>query len=180
MTKLKNISFYAFIALFVFALVILYIGFKSNITILQYIAFGIISLYIVYFIIEFLRLGNYGKTSEANLEAFKDEKQKLIINLADVTIKSNRKFETVVEDNSFESLLKKTSDLSGESIKMQKVTNHYTLIIPYKKQKLEYDLKTDCDIDKLRMHFAIQKETILYVDPKNPKTNYLDLGFLHQ
>lgn len=107
MTKLKNISFYAFIALFVFALVILYIGFKSNITILQYIAFGIISLYIVYFIIEFLRLGNYGKTSEANLEAFKDEKQKLIINLADVTIKSNRKFETVVEDKSFESLLKK-------------------------------------------------------------------------
>ncbi len=50
--------------------------------------------------------------------------------------------------------------------------------IPYKKDSIKYKLNIDMDTTKLKMHFAIKQETILFVDPKNPNNNYLDLSFL--
>ncbi|WP_323789761.1 hypothetical protein [Psychroserpens sp.] len=58
--------------------------------------------------------------------------------------------------------------------------NHNVILIdvPYKNDSIKYKLNIDMDITKLKMHFAIKKETRLYIDSTNPNNNYLDLRFL--
>ena len=58
--------------------------------------------------------------------------------------------------------------------------NHNVVLIevPYKNETIKYNLHIDMDSTKLKMHFAVKKETELFVDPENPNNNYLDLQFL--
>ena len=58
--------------------------------------------------------------------------------------------------------------------------NHNVILIdvPYNNDSIKYKLNIDMDTTKLKMHFAIKKETELYVDSTNPNNNYLDLRFL--
>ncbi|MCF1192030.1 hypothetical protein LRR18_10590 [Mangrovimonas sp. AS39] len=58
--------------------------------------------------------------------------------------------------------------------------NHNVILIDvqYNNDSIKYKLNIDMDTTKLKMHFAIKKETELYVDSTNPNNNYLDLRFL--
>ena len=58
--------------------------------------------------------------------------------------------------------------------------NHNVILIdvPYNNDSIKYKLNINMDTTKLKMHFAIKKETKLYVDTTNPNNNYLDLRFL--
>ena len=56
--------------------------------------------------------------------------------------------------------------------------NVIILDIPYQDVRIRYKLDIDMEPTTLKMHFAIKKETEIYIDPKNPNNNYLDLSFL--
>lgn len=56
--------------------------------------------------------------------------------------------------------------------------NVILLEIPYKDEFISYRIDVGMDPERLRMHLAVKGETNLYVDPKDPDNNYLDLNFL--
>lgn len=50
--------------------------------------------------------------------------------------------------------------------------------VVYKDHLISTKYTIQMDTTNLKIHFAIKKKTVLYIDPKNPSNNYLDLKFL--
>ena len=93
---------------------------------------------------------------------------KVIVNLDNLEIQSNS-YKQEIEVG------------SGYSTRNEYIdVNHNVILInvPYKNESIKYKLNIDMDTTRLKMHFAIKQETELYIDPKNPNNNYLDLKFL--
>tara|TARA_R110000850_G_scaffold275296_3_gene414410 strand:- start:17 stop:571 length:555 start_codon:yes stop_codon:yes gene_type:complete len=97
---------------------------------------------------------------------------KVIVNLNNLEIKSNSYKKEIEVRNS-----------GGNGTRNEYIDVNHNVIrftVPYKNESIEYRLDIYMDTTKLKMHFAIKKTTVLYVDPENPNDNYLDLRFLER
>ena len=132
---------------------------------------GIILL--IPFLIWYLILGinNYRKGKKRKFKRLKliNSGDKIIIRLNTILIKSNNwKKEVIIdEDSQYEKV-----------VNVDKSYNYLTLKVPYKDSLIHYSSNIEMDTTKLKMLFAIKKETYLYVDPENANNFYLDLSFL--
>jgi len=93
---------------------------------------------------------------------------KIIINLDNLEIQSNS-YKQEIEVGSGYNTRNEYIDVNHNAIMID---------VPYKNDLIKYKLNIDMDTTKLKMHFAIKQETVLYIDPTNPNSNYLDLRFL--
>ena len=115
------------------------------------------------------------KSSDENAERINEliyNGDKVIVNLYDIEIKSNSYKQEIEVRNS-----------GGNGTRNEYIDVNHNVIrftVPYKNELIEYRFDIDMDVTKLKMHFAIKKTTILYVDQENPNNNYLDLRFLEK
>ena len=113
------------------------------------------------------------KSSDRNAERINElifNGDRVFVNLDDLEIKSNSYRHEIEVRNS-----------GGHGTRNEYIDVNHNVInirVPYKNELIEYSLDIDMHATKLKMHFAIKKTTVLYVDQENPDNNYLDLRFL--
>lgn len=94
----------------------------------------------------------------------------VLVNLEDIEIHTNRyKHEIVVG--------------SGKRERFEKIDinhNQMFLEIPYENRTIDYEVHVNMDPTKLKIYFALNKTTNLYINSENPDNMYLDLEFLSQ
>lgn len=105
--------------------------------------------------------------------------EKVKVDLDSVKIKSNKWNETIITDNTQYAGLNELVGRADRNMKtVVKNLNQITIKIPYNGKTIRYKANVQMDLDNLKIHFAIQKETTLYIDPLNNRNMYLDLEFL--
>lgn len=114
------------------------------------------------------------------IELLKKTGEKITINLDLVKIKPSQLQEKIITDNTTYSGLNGLAGREDRNFKIvNKTVNQLTLIKSHKGRKIKYQESIVMDSDNLKIHFAIQKNTILYIDPNDGKNMYLDLEFLN-
>lgn len=112
-------------------------------------------------------------------DRLKREGSKIIINLNDVEIKSNSWSEEKIEYNSKTGALNQISGRAELNIETQ--TKHRNIIsfqVPHNNQLIQISQEVEMESTTLQMKLALQKETSLYFNKKNPSEYYLDVEFL--
>lgn len=166
--KLNGIFGYILTGIFFIGFIILYVGLDGN---LLFVGIGTLILFpfIIWFLVLNLKEKKFNREKKIEIQKLKKYGEKIIVNLENIKINSN----------SWRQEVRKTSKYGD---KISHIDINYNLIemkIPYKNEFINYSLHIDMDTTKLKMHFAIKKETILYVDLKDKNKNYLDLEFLN-
>lgn len=119
------------------------------------------------------------KRNIEQLNTLKENADRIKIDLKKVILKSNNWSEEVVANNSESGGL---NQISGRGdLNVEKVQHHQNVLlfrVPYKNIVIEFDYAFNMEITTLEMKLAIQKETILYVNPNNFDEYFLDLEFL--
>ncbi|WP_426065384.1 hypothetical protein [Flavobacterium sp. DSP2-3-1] len=165
--KLNGIFGYFLVGIFFLGFIILNVGLDGN---LLFVGIGTVILlpFIVWFLILNLKEKKLGTEKKAEIQKLKKYGEKIIVNLENIKINSNP----------WRQEIRKTSRYED---KITQVDINYNLIemkIPYRSEFINYSLHIDMETTKLKMHFAIKRETILYVNIKDKNKNYLDLEFL--
>ncbi|TDE46525.1 hypothetical protein E0I26_00115 [Flavobacterium rhamnosiphilum] len=166
--KLNGIFGCLFAGIFFLGFIILYVGIDGN---LLFVAIGTVILlpFLVWFFLLNLKEKKFDTEKKAEIQKLKKYGEKIIVNLENIKINSN----------SWRQEVRKTSKYEDE---VSHVDINYNLIemkVPYRSEFINYNFHIDMDTTKLKMHFAIKRETILYVDLKDKNKNYLDLEFLN-
>ena len=102
------------------------------------------------------------------MKILKKTGDKVLVDLDKVEIKSNRWQQEIEKGSGYHTRLEKI-DINYNKIELE---------IPYRDKMINYHLHIDMDLTKLKMYFAIQGQTYLFVDPADFTNNYLDLSFL--
>ncbi|WP_461533116.1 hypothetical protein [Sinomicrobium sp.] len=175
-TILTQLGKYVLLGMFLLGCLFLFVGGERNI---YFIGIGILLMIpgVIYYYWDRLKTK---KSKKSDLEKFKEKADKIKVNLTDLDIVSNSWTETTEVYNSgytkYGEYVEKAKDNTKE---VAREVNYIRIQVPYKGQTVNYDLNIPMDATTLKMHFVIQKETILYIDPKNPDKKYLDLEFLN-
>ena len=115
------------------------------------------------------------------LEKFKSESTKLKVNLLEAEIKSNKWTEKVITDESKYAGLNQLNGEPEKNFKLEeKVVSHLKVKTKYNGKTIEFGRNVNMEPDNLRIHLELQKETYLYIDPKNIENKYLDLEFMEK
>ena len=121
------------------------------------------------------------KSNKSKLNDFKLNADKVLVDLTIAEIKSNSWTEEVITDNSNYAGLNQLTGQSEKNFKLEeKILNHVKVKTKYNGKNIEYGTNVNMDTDNLKIHLSIQKETYLYIDPKNIENKYLDLEFLEK
>ena len=174
---LGQIGSYALIGISFLGVIVLYAGFggrgKSNdfgeIN-YYFIAVGVVLLLpmLIYFLKTKFELDRWNNHKRKQINKLIKHGDQVIVNLDDLEVQTN-------------SYLKEIEAGSGYNTRMERISvNHNVLLIAavYRGETIKYKVNIDMDPTKLKMHLAVKKETVLYVDPKDPNNNHLDLDFL--
>ena len=114
------------------------------------------------------------------LEEFKRNSRRIKVNLENLDILSNSWNEDIVISNDQYGGLDEIAGYKNHNIvNVNRNLNTIFLDIPVNGEIYKYRIDIECDLITLQMKFAIQKETILYIDSKSKET-YLDLEFLEE
>ncbi|TKD61432.1 hypothetical protein [Flavobacterium sp. ASW18X] len=179
----ENIKSYLFIGTFFFGFVIIFAGLpgRNRDWNLYFILIGLAMLlpFAIWYLNDHLKLKRLDKKYEKALADLKLRGEKVKVELDNVKIKSNKWNETVITDNTQYAGLNELVGRADRNMKtVVKNLNQVTINIPYKGKIIRYKANVQMDTDNLKIHFAIQKETTLYIDPLNNRNMYLDLEFL--
>ena len=116
---------------------------------------------------------------QSNFNDFKSRAERILVNLEKVKVKPRNWYEKVITDNSKYAGFNDLAGRSDRNFKIEERTlNHISLKIPYEGKTLSYRTSIVMDNDTLKIHFALQKQTTLYIDPDDHRNIYLDLEFL--
>lgn len=112
-------------------------------------------------------------------DRLKSEGTKVTINLNDVEIKSNLWSEEKIVNNSKTGALNQISGRAELNVATQmKHRNLISFYVPHKNQLVHISQEVEMESTTLQMKLALQKETSLYFNKKDPLDYYLDLEFL--
>jgi hypothetical protein len=114
------------------------------------------------------KLKKFDTEKEIEIQNLKKYGEKIIVNLENIKIKSNSWQQEVIKNSRYE----------DEITNIDVNYNIINIDVPYKGESINYCIHINMETTKLKMHFAIKRETILYVDLKDKNINYLDLEFL--
>lgn len=116
------------------------------------------------------------KENRRELEVFKQKAKIINVNLEEVEIITNKWTDTIVVNNTQYGGLNELAGFHDANIrKIDRNLNSVRITIPINREKMEYLLNIEMDPTTLSMHFAIKKETQLYI---HGDELYLDLEFL--
>jgi Mn2+/Fe2+ NRAMP family transporter len=166
--KLIRFLGYILASIFFLGFIILYVGLDGN---LLFVGIGILILlpFVIWFLILNLKEKKLNTEEKAEIQKLKKYGEKIIVNLENVKINSN----------SWKQEVRKTSRYEDEVSHVDINLNSIEIKIPYRSEFINYSIHINMETTKLKMHFAIKRETILYVDLKDKNKNYLDLEFLN-
>lgn len=166
--KLNRIFGYLLAGIFFLGFIILYVGLNGN---LIFVGIGTIILlpFIIWFLISYIKEKKIDSEKKDEIQKLKKYGEKVIVNLENIKIVSN----------SWTQEVRKTSKYEDTVSHVDINYNFIEIKIPYKNEFINYSLHINMETTKLKIHFAIKRETILYVDLKDKNKNYLDLEFLN-
>ena len=166
---LTNVFNWIYFGISFLGVILIYAGFGTT-TNLYFVGIGFVLL--VPAILYFVKLSRLDKKlrdqEEARIHKLIKSGDQVIVNLEEATIKSNSYLHEVEVDN-------------GGNNRLEKVqVNHNVVIINavYRGTTFCQNIHINMETKLLKMHFALQKNTLLYIDPNTPENNYLDLRFL--
>lgn len=120
--------------------------------------------------------------SEIDILDLKMNGIRLAVDLEKLKISKTRKsfHQEIVNDTSLGILSEfiTTDDEAYNTVESN--SNEIKFKIPYGNSFIRFTKTIDMDPTTLLLHFSVQKETYLYVDPKNKRHYYLDLEFLNK
>ena len=133
----------------------------------------LISGIIIYFVLKL------NITEKSEFQKFKLIADKVKIDLTLANIKSNDwTDEIIINQNEYGGLNQLTGQADKNIKKIERVLNYLTVRGKYRGRTIEYGMSIEMDTDNLKLHLIQQKETILFIDPKNIDKKYLDLEFI--
>ena len=147
---------------------VFYIGLNGNL-LFFWIGIAILFLYYVWYLISKSKLRKSRLKIEDEVQILKKQGEKIKVNLENVKIISN----------SWQQEVRKTSKYEDEDFLVDIHKNFVEIKITYKGRTIDYSFYIDMDTTTLELHFALKKETFLYVDLKDKEKMYLDLEFLY-
>ncbi|MDC7998038.1 hypothetical protein [Gilvibacter sediminis] len=174
---LAQIGSYVLIGISVLGVIVLYAGFggrgKSNDfggVNYYFVAVGVALLLpmLIYILKTKFELDQWNNNKRRQINKLIKHGDQLTVNLDELEVQTN-------------SYLKEIEVGSGYNTRMERIpVNHNVLLISavYRGQPINYKVNIDMDPTKLKMYLALKKETVMYVDPKDPNNNHLDLSFL--
>ncbi len=164
-------------------LIVFLVGFgtKGNSPNIYFIIIGavILSPFVIYYFYDNYKSKRLIKSNNKQLEDFKNRANKIVVNLEDVQIKSNSWTEQKVIDNSYYAGFNQMAGYDGKNF--ETITRNFNYVkfkIPHEYGIIEYKAHIPMDTTKLKIYFAIKKQTYLYVDKLDEEKMYLDLDFL--
>ena len=146
-----------------------------------FVAFGIVLITpLLYWVIKTKLADKAEKAeNEKRIEKLKQEGQKIEIDLNKVKINSSSWQEKIITDNTRYAGLNEVVGRGDRNFKLVNNTlNQISLKKTIKGRTITYRESIKMDTDNLKIHLALKKKTILYVDPHDRKNMYLDLEFL--
>ncbi|WP_299184696.1 hypothetical protein [uncultured Aquimarina sp.] len=169
---LSNLGYYIIAGIFFLGFITLYAGIggrnRDGNIIFIWIGLLILLPFGIWFLIAKIKERRSENESEIEKQKLIQTGDKVIVNLDDITIKNNSwNQEFIIGEGKHQRIERRDVNY-----------NYIELEIPYRNQKIKYNLHIDMELTKLKMHFAIKKQTYLYVDSSNINNNYLNLDFL--
>ncbi|OIQ30902.1 MAG: hypothetical protein BM564_01435 [Bacteroidetes bacterium MedPE-SWsnd-G2] len=174
---LSDFGSWIFIGLTFLGFIIIYAGIggrgrynATGETNLYFVAVGIVLIipFLIYMLKTKILISKAENEESTRISDLIRSGDKVIINLDNLELQSNS-YKQEIEVGSGYNTRNEYIDVNHNAIMID---------VPYKNDLIKYKLNVDMDTTKLKMHFAIKQETVLYVDPTNPNSNYLDLRFL--
>ena len=182
MKFLIKIASYVIICIFFLSILVLQGGFRSGNVL--FIQIGGIVLLIFAIIIGIVNLKERQaerirqKEYETALRLFKKQSHTSIVDLTKVKIKSNHWTEEhIISESKYSGLDPYFGDGNSNIEQISRELNTMEFNIPVDGKNLKYTTSIAMNLERLKIHLAIQKTTILYYDKDN---TYLDLDFLNQ
>ncbi|UKN03484.1 hypothetical protein K6119_08150 [Paracrocinitomix mangrovi] len=181
--NLQKFAIYILIGLFGLGLVMLRAGLKNDNGLFSMI--GIILMAIVGIIVLIYLASSSSNDRKAQkkwkqeLEEFKRNAKKILVDLENVEVKSNSWTDNVVVSVSKYDVLDEIAGYRNSNvIQVDRNLNTVKISIPVEGETIEYLVNIEKDPTTLAMQLAVQKETYLYVSRQNKQEMYLDLEFL--
>lgn len=174
---LKKLLLYILIGIAIPGAIILYVGLGRNIA---FVIVGLVLIlpFVLFLLISYLRAEKKKNDDKLTLETFKKTAEQIKVDLNLAEISTNSWTDEIVSNNKAAGWNQLSGD-GGKNIKyIPRTQNWIRIKVPYKDTFIHYEVIVEKEITSLKMHFALQKETILYIDKNNPDINYLDLEFL--
>jgi len=123
----------------------------------------------------------FNSTEKSELEKFKLISDKVKVDLTLAQIKTNNwTDEIIINQKEYGGLNQLTGNSEKNINKIDRVVNYLTVRAKYRGKTIDYGVNIEMDTDNLKIHLSLNKETILYIDPKNTDKKYLDLEFLEK
>lgn len=164
---LNGLFSYLLAGIFLLGFLFFWVGIDGN---KLFVGIGTLILlpFAIWFFIQNRKLKKLENENEIEIENLKKYGEKIIVNLENLKIKSNSWQQEVIKSSKYE----------DEITNIDVNYNMINIDIPYKGENINYCVHINMENTKLKMHFAIKRETILYVDRNDKNKNYLDLEFL--
>ncbi|MBW1296356.1 MBL fold metallo-hydrolase [Aquimarina litoralis] len=169
---LSNLGYYIIAGIFFLGFITLYagIGGRNRDGNIMFVWIGLLILlpFGIWFLIVKIKERKAENESEIEKQKLIQNGDKVVVNLNDIEIRNNSWNQELI-----------IGEGKHQRIEHRDINyNYIELEIPYRNQKIKYNLHIDMDLTKLKMHFAIKEQTYLYVDSNDISNTYLDLDFL--
>jgi hypothetical protein len=173
------------VALIVLSLVFILTGLKSTETNWVFIGIGIvlaIPILLYFFITDYQLSSNakfYEKRYKTDIQDFKKTADKIPIDLGLAVVEERNRYETRITEKGDSAAL---NAAFGYSQRNEETIEHtfskVTFKTKYKGKTLKFTETIHAEPTTVRMHFFMQKETFMYINPSNPDDYFIDLIFL--
>lgn len=181
--NLQKFAIYILIGLFGLGFVVLRAGLQNDNSLFSIIGIILMAFVGIVILIYFVSSGSKEKKAERKwkqeLEEFKRNAKKILVNLENVEVKSNSWTDNVVVSESKYGGLDEMAGYGNSNVvQVDRNLNAVNISIPIDGETIEYLVNIEKDPTTLAMQLAVQKETYLYINRQNKREMYLDLEFL--
>ena len=183
--RLQSIGFSFLTAIFIISVIFIIVGQKSSDINWTFIIIGtaILVPFFIYLTYQsFLMKHEAEERSEqyeAYLHKFKQTANRIPINLEKAIIQERNNYYTKAVETGRTAAM---NEISGHGHLNEETVKHtsceVTFKVNYNIEELTFEKTIHMGETALRMHFYIQKETILYIDPFDSEHYHLDLDFI--
>lgn len=188
----SNLFLYFLIGVFILGFVIFYVGLGISRTVRTESDFNgifvIIGLTVMFpFVVYLIKVLYFDQRKESRKQKsssseLKRNWVKLTVNLEALEINKSRKsyYSKVINNTARSGALNQMAGNPDRNIRTTEYNgNEIKFKVPYGNNFIKFTKIIDMEPSNLLLHFAVKKETNLYVNPKNINDYYLDLEFLN-
>ena len=181
--KIANFLIYILIGIFLLGFVLLRAGLKNDNSVFSIIGIALMAVVGIIALIHYARskskIKSYERELKLELEEFKRNAEKILVDLENVSIKSNVwTEEVVVGESGYRGIDERLGYKNSNVVKVNRNLNTFKLSVPLDGNTIDYVVTVEKDPTTLSMLFAIKKQTYLYRNRRNKDEIYLDLEFL--